>query len=49
MAFPDPEMDYSEAIPQATPQVEQLIKSHEIQEKLGLSDRKNFRKNYLNL
>ncbi len=59
MAFPAPEMDYSEGTPQATPQVtpqvEQLLKSLEmemsrieIQEKLGLSDRNNFRKNYLN-
>ncbi|WP_069130093.1 Fic family protein [Rhodohalobacter halophilus] len=51
MAFPAPVMDYSEG----TPQVDQLILNLEmelsrddIQEKLGLSDRKNFRKNYLN-
>ena len=44
-----------QATPQVAPQVDQLIESlememsrEEIQEKLGLSDRKNFRKNYLN-
>ena len=52
MAFPDFEMDYSKGIP---PQVDQLIRSlkmemswDELQEEMGLSDRKNFRKNYLN-